>query len=78
MPFVGWDVIDSDQGLMLLEANSNWGGDSAQLPGAPALGETRFPEIYLEWYEHWQVVRPATRSGSLESGDTVELADQRI
>lgn len=78
MPFVGWDVVDSDQGLMLLEANSNWGGDSAQLPGAPALGQTRFPEIYLQWYEHLRVARPAVRSTSPESGPSIELADQHI
>lgn len=78
MPFVGWDVVDSDQGVVLLEANSNWGGDSAQLPGAPALGQTRFPEIYLEWYEHLRVVRPAARSNSLAPGTTIALADQHI
>jgi hypothetical protein len=51
MPFVGWDVVDSDHGLMLLEANAFWGGDSAQLPDAPPLGQTRFPEIYFDWFE---------------------------
>lgn len=55
--FVGWDVIDSDQGVLLLEANANWGGDSAQLPGAPGLGQTRFPAIYLEWLQKREDVR---------------------
>lgn len=54
MAFIGWDIVDSDQGLVLLEANANWGGDSAQMPGAPGLGRTRFPQIYLEWREYWK------------------------
>lgn len=50
MPFVGWDVVDSDQGLVLLEANAYWGANVVQLPGAPALGDTDFPAIYLAWH----------------------------
>lgn len=61
MPFIGWDVVDSDEGLVLLEGNAYWGADSAQLPGAPGLGETRFCEIYLAWYERFKAGQiPAT------------------
>jgi Sugar-transfer associated ATP-grasp len=44
LPFIGWDVVDTTDGVMLLEANAYWAG-------ALALGHTRFPEIYLEWFE---------------------------
>lgn len=76
MPFIGWDVVDSDEGLVLLEGNAYWGADSAQLPGAPGLGETRFCEIYLDWYERF-------KSGRLPQEAEVpawatEKADQRV
>ncbi len=62
MPFIGWDVIDTKDGLLLLEANAYWGGDCVQLPGAAPLGHTRFPEIYLACFEHFYGPRvPAHR-----------------
>jgi hypothetical protein len=51
LPFIGWDLVDSTDGILLLEANAYWGGDSAQLPGATPLGRTRFPDIYLKCFE---------------------------
>jgi len=53
MPFVGWDIVDTPQGVMLLEANAYWGGDALQPPGGMTLGETRFPELYLAWFERF-------------------------
>ena len=53
IPFIGWDVIDSSDGLILLEANAYWGGDCVQLPGAAPLGDTAFAEIYLKCFEHF-------------------------
>jgi hypothetical protein len=52
LPFVGWDLVDSDQGIVLLEANAYWGGDVMQSADNVPLGLTRFPAIYLAWFEH--------------------------
>lgn len=77
MPFVGWDVVDSDQGLLLLEANANWGGDSAQLPGAPALGQTPFTGIFLEWFEHFKSARLAPSPVPAASAKELQPASRR-
>jgi Sugar-transfer associated ATP-grasp len=53
LPFIGWDVVDTTDGLLLLEANAYWGGDCVQLPGATPLGRTPFPEIYFKCFEHF-------------------------
>lgn len=55
MPFVGWDVVDSTEGPMLLEANAYWGGNLCQMSGHRFLGETTFPAIFLA---HLQRLRP--------------------
>lgn len=51
MPFIGWDIVDTTDGVLILEANAYWGGDCVQLPGAMPLGATRFAEIYLKNFE---------------------------
>ncbi len=51
MIFVGWDVVDTDRGLMLLEANLIWGGNLAQMAGNLPLGLTEFSEIFLHYYK---------------------------
>lgn len=58
MIFIGWDVIDSDQGPMLLEGNVVWGGNLAQMAGNFPLGSTGFPEIFL----HHLAQRPSSRA----------------
>jgi len=48
IPFVGWDVVITDQGPLLLEANPSWCAELAQIPTGTPLGETLYPEVYLE------------------------------
>lgn len=47
-PFIGWDIIITESGPVLLEANLTWGVDILQIPHNKALGETPFAEVFLE------------------------------
>jgi hypothetical protein len=48
VPFVGWDVVITEEGPVLLEANPEWGCDVVQITMDKPLGETIYPELYLE------------------------------
>jgi hypothetical protein len=43
--FVGWDVVFTDQGPMLLEGNANWSADEYQRLRGEPLGHTKFVDI---------------------------------
>jgi hypothetical protein len=47
-PFVGWDVVVTDDGPLLLEANPDWCVELAQIVMNQPLGETVYPEVFLE------------------------------
>jgi hypothetical protein len=47
-PFVGWDVVVSSHGPLLLEANPDWCVELAQIASGRPLGETIYPEVFLE------------------------------
>lgn len=47
MPSVGWDLVATDRGVLILEANAVWNGHLAQLWGMAPLGETIWPELML-------------------------------
>ena len=50
MPTVGWDVAVIDAGKpMLIEGNSCWGVDVAQISHGKPVAETRFPVILAEY-----------------------------
>jgi hypothetical protein len=48
MPFVGWDVVLTDDGPVLLEANPDWCVELAQIAMARPLSDTIYPAVYLE------------------------------
>lgn len=48
MPFVGWDVVVTDNGPLLLEANPDWCVELAQAVMDRPLGETAYPRVFLE------------------------------
>ena len=60
IPFIGWDIVDTTDGVLLLEANAYWGADALQAPGGVPLGRTRFPAIYLEWFD--RLGRPSAKT----------------
>ncbi len=68
MIFIGWDVIDTDQGPMLLEGNVVWGGNLAQMAGNLPLGATGFPEIFLHYHARGRVT-PADGKDQEPYGD---------
>jgi hypothetical protein len=47
VPFVGWDVVVTDAGPLLLEANPNWCVELAQIVMGRPLGDSAYPEIFL-------------------------------
>ncbi len=50
-PFIGWDIIITESGPVLLEANLTWCVHLLQIPHNKALGETPFSEVFLEHLE---------------------------
>lgn len=46
LPTIGWDVISTTDGILIMEGNLCWGADINQV-GGPLLGETSYPEANL-------------------------------
>ncbi len=49
-PTVGWDIVLTPEGPLLLEFNTRWASSILQLHGHTPLGLTRGPECYLAAY----------------------------
>ena len=49
VPFVGWDVVVTPDGPVLLEANPDFGVEHSQISMGRPLGETVYPEVYFEY-----------------------------
>ena len=43
---IGWDIALVDEGPIILEGNTSWGADVAQMPSNLPLGETKFVELF--------------------------------
>jgi hypothetical protein len=67
VPSVGWDVVITDAGPRLLEANPNWCVEIAQIVTGTPLGETIYPEVYLEYL--------AAQGGEKSRGHCESLAE---
>jgi hypothetical protein len=50
-PSVGWDVAITPGGLVLMEANYDWGVSLVQQPGGRPLGATAYPAHLLSWLD---------------------------
>lgn len=46
-PFIGWDIVLTDAGPLLLEANLTWGAELVQMTNGKPLGETPFAAVFL-------------------------------
>lgn len=51
MPLVGWDLVATDRGVFILEANAVWNSSLAQLWGLLPLGETPAVRLMLENFD---------------------------
>ena len=51
-PFIGWDLCDTGEGILLLEGGCLWGGFLAQMSGSLPLGQTAFTPIYHAHLKH--------------------------
>ncbi len=48
-PSVGWDIAITPIGAVVVEGNYNWGVEIAQQAGSRPLGNTAFPDHFLNW-----------------------------
>jgi hypothetical protein len=55
---VGWDVVITPDGPLLLEANENWGVELAQRCHDTPILATEFADICLDCFERWRAGRP--------------------
>lgn len=74
VPCVGWDLVATNVGLRLLEANIAWSGNLAQQRGLAPLGESRWPEVMLAYVE--QVSLPELLAEA-ESGRRLAAQSER-
>lgn len=51
LPTVGWDIVVTETGVCLLEANPGWCVELAQIATNQPLGATIYPDIFLEYLQ---------------------------
>lgn len=65
VPCVGWDLVCTDVGVKLLEANVAWSGNLTQLRGLAPLGESSWPATMLAYLDE---VSPEVLLAEAEAG----------
>lgn len=68
VPSVGWDLVPTETGVLILEANVTWSTNLTQLRGLAPLGESEWPASILAYLNETNQDGLPPRTGSRTAG----------